>query len=105
MQNGIIILSTYPDEQTAVKITKNILKSKLTACVNLTSIRSLYWWKDRIEDSNECLVIFKSTSKKARALKETIAKSHPYEVPEIIEIRMNSVSNSYLRWMIKSVLA
>lgn len=105
MQDGIIVLSTYPDEQTAAKIAKNIVESKLAACVNLTSIRSFYWWKDKIEDSSECLAIFKSTSKTSKMLKDAIAKSHPYEVPEIVEVKMNSVSSSYLRWMAESVVA
>lgn len=102
-KNGIIVLSTYPDEQTAAKIARKIVESKLAACVNLTEIRSLYWWKNKIEDSKECLAIFKSTSNASKMLREAIAKSHPYEVPEIVEIKMNSVSSSYLRWMVESV--
>ncbi|MFQ5940528.1 MAG: divalent-cation tolerance protein CutA [Nitrososphaerales archaeon] len=104
MRHGIIVLSTYPDEQTAAKIAKKIVKSRLAACVNLARIRSLYWWNDEIEDSKECLAIFKSTQKTARTLKEAIAKSHPYEVPEIIEVSMNNVSSSYLRWLAESVV-
>jgi periplasmic divalent cation tolerance protein len=38
-------------------------------------------------------------------LKDAIAKSHPYEVPEIVEVKMNSVSSAYLRWMAESVVA
>lgn len=103
MQNGIIVFSTYPDKETALKAAKKIVESKLAACVNLTEVRSLYWWKEKVRDSKECLAIFKSTSKTSKMLKEAIAKSHPYEVPEIVEIKMNSVSNSYLRWMVESV--
>lgn len=105
MQNGIIVFSTYPDKQTAAKIARKIVESKLAACVNLTEIRSLYWWKDKIEYSNECLAIFKSTRSKSKKLKEAISKSHPYEVPEIVEVKMNSVNSSYLRWMTESVVA
>ncbi len=103
MQDVIIVFSTYPDERTASKIARKIVESKLAACANITEIRSLYWWKDKIEDSKEYLTIFKSTSRKAKILKEAIAKSHPYEIPEIVEIKMNSVSDSYLRWMVESV--
>jgi periplasmic divalent cation tolerance protein len=104
MQNGIIVLSTYPDEQTASKMARKIVESKLAACVNLVTIRSFYWWKSEIEDSNECLAVFKSTSRRSKMLREAIARSHPYEVPEIVEIKMNSVSDSYLRWMNESVI-
>ena len=103
MQSGIILLSTYPDEQTAIKVAKKIVKSKLAACVSLTKVRSFYWWEDRIEDSNECLAIFKSVKVNAKELREAITKSHPYKVPEIVELEMNHVSKSYLDWMVESV--
>ena len=103
MQSGIILLSTYPDEQTAIKVAKKIVKSKLAACVSLTKVRSFYWWEGRIEDSNECLAIFKSVKANAKELREAIAKSHPYKVPEIVELKMNHVGKSYLDWMVESV--
>jgi len=103
MQHGIILLSTYPDEQTAIKVAKKIVKSKLAACVSLTKVRSFYWWEGRIEDSHECLAIFKSVKGNAKGLREAIAKSHPYKVPEIVELKVNSISKSYLDWMVESV--
>jgi len=103
MQSGIILLSTYPDEQTAIKVAKKIVKSKLAACVSLTKVRSFYWWENKIEDSNECMAIFKSVKGNSKELREAIAKSHPYKVPEIVELKVNSVSKSYLDWMVESV--
>ena len=103
MQNGIILLSTYPDEQTAIKVAKRIVKSKFAACVSLTKVRSFYWWENRIEDSNEYLAIFKSVKGNAKKLRDAIAKSHPYKIPEIVELEVNSVSKSYLDWMVESV--
>ena len=104
MQNGIILLSTYPDEQTAIKVAKKIVKSKLAACVSLTKARSFYWWEGRIEDSNEYMAIFKTVKGNAKKLREAIAKSHPYKVPEIVELKVNRVSRSYLDWMVESVV-
>ena len=103
MQRGLIIISTYPDEQTAIREAKKIVKSKLAACVSLAKVRSFYWWDDRIEDSNECMAIFKSVKGNAKNLREAIARSHPYKVPEIVELNMNRVSKSYLDWMVESV--
>ncbi len=105
MQSGLIIISTYPDEQTAIREAKKIVKSKLAACVSLAKVRSFYWWEDRIEDSNECMAIFKSVKTNAKNLREAIARSHPYKVPEIVELNMDRVSKSYLDWMVESVAA
>ena len=99
-----ILLSTYPNEQTAIKIAKKIVKAKLAACVSLTKARSFYWWEGKIEDSNECLAIFKSVKGNTKRLREAIAKSHPYKVPEIVELKVSSVSKSYLDWMVESVV-
>ena len=104
MQSGLIIISTYPDEQTAIREAKKIVKSKLAACVSLAKVRSFYWWENRIEDSKECMAIFKSVKANAKDLREAIAKSHPYKVPEIVELNMNHVSKSYLDWMIESTM-
>jgi periplasmic divalent cation tolerance protein len=30
--------------------------------------------------------------------------AHPYDVPEIVEIRMNDVSESYLSWLAESTI-
>jgi periplasmic divalent cation tolerance protein len=35
-------------------------------------------------------------------LKSNIKRAHPYEVPEIVEVRMNKVSKSYLSWLAES---
>ena len=104
MQSGLIIISTYPDEQTAIREAKKIVKSKLAACVSLAKVRSFYWWENKIENSKECIAIFKSVKANAKDLREAIAKSHPYKVPEIVELNMNHVSKSYLDWMIESTM-
>ncbi len=105
MPTGIILLSTYPDEETAAKIARKIVRSKLAACVSLTKVRSFYWWEAKIEDTGECLAIFKSVKTLAKELRAAIAESHPYKVPEIVEIEMNRVSRGYLEWMVESVAA
>lgn len=105
MQGGIILLSTYPDEKTALRAARKIVKSRLAACVSITRTRSLYWWEDKVQDANEYMAIFKSTKNRTKKLKEAIAKSHPYKVPEIVELRMNDVARSYMKWMMESVTA
>jgi periplasmic divalent cation tolerance protein len=49
------------------------------------------------------MVLLKTTKSLATKLKLEIARLHPYDVPEIIEIKMNDVSKSYLKWMIDSI--
>jgi periplasmic divalent cation tolerance protein len=99
---GIIIISTYPNKKLILKIANMVVKKRLAACVNYTKIGSVYTWKGKLEDTEEFLALFKTTQKAKELLKREIAKTHPYEVPEIVELKMDSVSKPYLDWLAKS---
>jgi periplasmic divalent cation tolerance protein len=99
-QRGVIIVSTFPNEQSAAQVAFGVVDAKLCACVNLAKIWSIYSWKGRLEDQKECLALFKTTKKSAEKLKIEIARMHPYEAPEIIELGMGGVSRTYLEWMV-----
>ena len=101
---GIVIVSTYPDKKSISRVAHIVVEKKLAACVNYTEINSVYTWKNKIQDTKEFLALFKTTSDSKQKLKETIAKSHPYEVPEIVELKMNSVSLPYMKWLEESTL-
>jgi periplasmic divalent cation tolerance protein len=98
---GIIIMSTFPDEKSAISVAERLINKKLCACVNLTKVRSLYSWNNKLEDHEEYLALFKSTSSTSEELKSNIERAHPYEVPEIVELKLN-VSSSYMSWLAKS---
>jgi periplasmic divalent cation tolerance protein len=96
---GVIILSTFPSEELAAEIANKVVRAKLCACVNFTKIRSIYSWHGKVEDQPEFIALFKATAKSARKLKEEIVRLHPYEVPEIVELKMTDVSKPYLSWL------
>jgi periplasmic divalent cation tolerance protein len=99
---GIVIISTYPDKKSISKIANSVVKKNLAACVNYTKISSVYIWKGKMEETEEFLALFKTTQGVTELLKKEIAKTHPYEVPEIVELKMDSVNKSYLDWLVKS---
>ena len=103
-EKGIILLSTFSDEQSARELSKKALEQRLCACVNYTKIRSLYLWKGKQEDQEEVLALFKTTKTRLRELKKAILENHPYEVPEVIELQMTDVSKSYLSWLVSETL-
>ena len=97
-----IIVSTYPDKKSILKISNELVKTKIVACVNITKISSIYTWQGKIENTSEYLALFKTTNKNKKILKEKIKSTHPYDVPEIAEINVNSINKSYLDWIINS---
>jgi len=98
--NGRIIISTYPDLETAEKAAKYLIKEKrLAACVNLVKIESRYIWKDKYEESGEYLAIYKTTQEKMEDLKKEVETRHPYDTPEVVEIPVFDMNKKYLDWL------
>ena len=98
----IIIISTYPNKNSINKIANKLVKDKIVACVNITKISSIYSWQGKIKNTSEYLALFKTTQKNKKSLKEKIKATHPYKVPEIVEINITSINKSYLKWLIES---
>jgi len=104
-EDSRLILSTFPDADTARRIARILVEEKLAACVNLIpQIESIYRWKGAIETASEVLGLIKSTIGKYQLLENRIRELHPYEVPEVISIRIDSGNLAYLRWIEQSVV-
>ena len=102
--NPVIIISTYPSKKSLNKISNQVVKDKLAACVNISKISSVYSWQGKIENTSEYLAFFKTTQKNKKRLKEKIKQTHPYDVPEIAEIPIKSINQPYLKWLVDSTL-
>ena len=93
-----LVLTTCPADKYQMLIDK-ILKLKLAACASKINIDSKFWWKGKINEEKECLIIFKSRKELVKKLFEKIKEIHPYKVPEIIEIKVEKVYNKYFEWL------
>jgi len=98
----VIVVSTFPSKQSVTSIANQIVKKKLAACVNITNISSIYAWKGKIENQSEYLALFKTSKKNQSKLKKELQKLHPYDIPEIAEINVDSINQSYLKWLVDS---
>ncbi|MCW9023544.1 MAG: divalent-cation tolerance protein CutA [Gammaproteobacteria bacterium] len=96
----LLVLNTCPDEAVAESIAEVLVSQKLAACVNiLPKIRSIYAWKGNIERDNEVLLLIKTRKEQFQALEQTIVQLHPYELPEIIGVSVDTGLKDYLNWI------
>jgi len=100
----IVVFITAPNEEEAAGIAKSLVESKLAACVNIIKgIRSIYTWRENIEDDSEVLMIAKTQGTLFDALSEKTRELHSYDVPEIIALPILYGSEEYLRWVRESI--
>ena len=95
-----ILLSTAPDGDTAQRLARALVEEELAACVNVVpGVRSTYRWQGAIEDSDELLLVIKTTAAAAGAARERLAALHPYDVPEVLELTPSGGAAGYLAWL------
>jgi periplasmic divalent cation tolerance protein len=96
----VLGLSTFPDRETAARISEQLVTEKFAACANiLPAVESIYRWKGKLESGNETLVFFKLSEDRQFAFQDKLRSLHPYEVPEIIFLPISSGLPEYLRWV------
>jgi periplasmic divalent cation tolerance protein len=96
----VLALSTFPDRETAQRISNQLITEKFATCANiLPPVESIYRWKEKIETGNETLVFFKLSEGRQSAFQEKLRSLHPYEVPEIIFVPISTGLPEYLRWV------
>ena len=106
MTEKIIVLSTCGSEEEAVRVAKALVEARVAACVNiLPKIRSVYRWKDAIEDATEWMLVIKSSRPLFARLQTELRKVHSYEVPEVIAIPVIEGSEDYLGWLDRELAA
>ena len=65
----------------------------------LDGVTSIYEWEGNIVKDGEVLLLIKTRADRFDALKAEIVKHHPYELPEIIAVAVDTGLPAYLRWI------
>ncbi len=100
--DGIVVLITASNEEEAAKIARALVEEKLAGCVNIIkNIRSIYSWKNAVEDEAETLMIAKTRKALFGTLMKKVKELHSYSVPEVIALPIVEGSEDYLNWLVE----
>ena len=104
MTDKLLVLSTAASEAEAQKIAHTLVERRLAACVNIVPrIQSVYWWKDKVEEGSEFLLLIKTTRAHEDEVRSALQVLHSYELPEFIAVAIESGSAEYLKWVSECV--
>jgi periplasmic divalent cation tolerance protein len=96
----LLAFSTFPDIETARRITRQLVKESFAACANIIpAIESIYRWQGKVESGDEVLAIFKLDATRYSEFETKLRALHPYEVPEIISCKIDHGLPEYLSWV------
>jgi periplasmic divalent cation tolerance protein len=96
----LLVLCTCPDESSAAQLARALVEEGLAACVNrLPGVRSTWRWEGAIQDASEVMLVIKTVEARFEALRERLVALHPYELPEVIAVKVAAGLAPYLRWI------
>jgi periplasmic divalent cation tolerance protein len=95
-----LVTTTLPNEAAAQQVAAKLVEERLAACAQVVGpVSSTYRWKGRIEQAAEWYCNLKTTNTRLSTLISRIRELHPYEVPEIVAVRIQEGDGEYLRWI------
>ena len=92
----VVVLCTVPDEAAAERLARGLVEERLAAC-----LKSFYRWQGNIEAQGEIQLLIKTHADRFDELAAWLQQGHPYDVPEIIALPAERVSDGYLAWAIE----
>lgn len=96
----MLVFTTLPDEASAERLARELVAARLAACVSIqASCRSIYQWQGAVETATEVPLICKTSAVRVSELMARIRDLHPYELPEIVTVRVADGLPAYLDWV------
>jgi periplasmic divalent cation tolerance protein len=102
MERAVIVYTTWPSIVEAEKAGHTIVEQRLAACVNIVpGMISHYWWQDKIERSEEVVMLVKTCASLAEAVGAAVKKQHSYTIPAVMVLPVESVDPAYQKWIVQ----
>lgn len=91
---------SVPDPESAQRIASDLVARQLAACVQILGpMASVYTWEGEVHQSQEWLLLAKSTAAAFPELSAAVRSHHRYDVPEIIAVPITHADDDYADWV------
>ncbi|MEZ7196399.1 divalent-cation tolerance protein CutA [Pseudodesulfovibrio karagichevae] len=94
------IYMTCASLEEAGAIGEMLVERRLAACANiLPGMRSIYWWRGKVERAEEAVLIAKTRDDLVEPLTEAVKAAHGYEVPCVVALPITGGNPDFLAWI------
>lgn len=87
----------------ADKISNQLLKEKLIVCAKKISINSSYLWNNKIESTQEILLIMDSIEENFEKINQEVKKLHSYKTYTLFMTSINKANKETMAWFKKEI--
>lgn len=88
----------------AERLGEGLVEAHLAAsCSVVPTVHSFYYWEGQLKREHEALLLVKTVESRAQAVQEYVRANHSYELPEILQVAIESGFPDYLQWVADQV--
>ena len=96
----LVVLTAIDSSERAAVLADKLVQTKLAACVQvLPPMTSFFYWEGAVQKESEHLLLIKTADEKYGELEAFLRENHSYDVPEIVAIKADRVSDDYAKWL------
>ena len=95
----ISIYTTCKDDEEAKMIADQLVKERLVACANFFPVRSVFWWRNKVNEAKEVAMFMKTKKENFGKVREKIKELHSYDVPVIMAFGIAEKDSDYFSWL------
>ena len=96
----LVVLTAIDTSERAETLANKLVRSKLAACVQvLPPMTSFFYWEGAVQRESEHLLLIKTAEEKYAELETFLRENHSYDVPEVVAIKADRVSDAYAKWL------
>ena len=97
---AILVYTTVADHDAASGLAELLVEQRLAACVHIVpGIRSIYRWRGEVHRDDEVQLVIKAPASRFELIAALLREHHPYELPEIVAVRVDRGAQEYLEWI------
>jgi periplasmic divalent cation tolerance protein len=101
---AMLVLTTCGSAEEAQNLAAQLVGTSEAACVTrIDNVTSTYRWQGEVHNDQEILLLIKTTEDRVADVERTIRERSSYELPEVVAVRVDTGSPSYLDWLAGTV--
>lgn len=95
----LAVMTTIDDAERAATIARALVERRLAACVQISSIQSVYRWEGDVQEDPELRLLIKTTRERYAAVEALLKELHSYDLPAIVALDIAAASPEYADWV------
>lgn len=93
------VITTVDSLDKAQQLAALLVERKLSACVQISTISSVYVWQGEIRNDEEFRLLAKTQTDRYPDVEAAILEAHPYDLPAIFAIDVDEAYGPYTEWV------